>query len=333
MKRNWLRLVLIIASLLVIIYYIGPRPVMPAYDPLLPVVPQDAAKLEQYVAAREARHHLKPGNEARLLWNDSTHNKTPYSIIYLHGFSASPMEGNPVYLDMAKRYGCNLFVSRLDGHGIDTTEPLLHMTAEGLWNDAKEALAIGKEIGSRVIIVSTSTGGTLALKLAATYPNDVYALVNMSPNIEINNNLAFLANNPWGLQLARLVSHGDYHNSGDTSKAEAAYWYTRYRLEAVSELQNLLETAMVPATFHKVKQPVLDLYYYKDAIHQDSTVRVDAILRMHRQLGTPDSLKAAVAIPGAHSHVMGCYLTSGDIPGVEKAIDQFVEGPLKLIPR
>jgi pimeloyl-ACP methyl ester carboxylesterase len=332
MKSNWLRISLIVISILVIIYYLGPRPATPRYDPLLPAVPQQSRALEQYVSAKEHQHKLKPDNEARVVWYDSLHRKTPYSVVYLHGFSASQEEGDPVHRDFAKRYGCNMYLSRLDGHGLDTSEPLLTMTATGLWNDAKEALSIGKALGEKVILVTCSTGSTLGLKLAATYPNDIFALINMSPNIAINNDLAFLSNNPWGLELARLVCKGKYRESVPDNTEVGKYWYTKYRLEAVSELQNLLETTMEPSTFRAVKQPALNLYYYKDETHQDQTVRVSAILDMQKQLGTAPTLKEAVPVPNAGAHVMGCYLTGKDIPSVEKAIDSFAERTLGLLP-
>jgi pimeloyl-ACP methyl ester carboxylesterase len=326
-----LRISLVIIALLITAYYLGPRPANPVYDPKYPQVPPDAGGLERYVLHREAQHRVKPDNEARIIWHDTSHSRTPFAVVYLHGFSASQEEGNPVHLDFAKKYGCNLYLSRLDGHGLDTTEPLLTMTASGLWQDAKEALAIGKSLGEKVILMGTSTGGTLALQLAATYPDDVYAVINLSPNIEINNDMAFLANNPWGLQLARMVMKGDYNQSHDPDPQRNQYWYTRYRLEAVGELQELLETTMLPETFEKIRQPVLNLYYYKDEQHQDPTVRVAAILKMEQELGTPDSLKEAVAIPEAGSHVIGCYLTSKDVAGVERVVDQFAVSKLGLI--
>jgi pimeloyl-ACP methyl ester carboxylesterase len=333
MKRKWLRIALAAIAILAIVYWFGPEPVAPGYDTSLPAVPSDPAALEQYVQAKEARHLLKPDNEARIVWQDSTHRKTPYSIVYLHGFSASRKEGDPVVNDFARRYGCNLYLSRLDGHGIDTSEPLLTMTAAGLWRDAKEALSIGRSLGDKVIIAGTSTGGTLALKLAAEYPEQVYAVVNMSPNIAINDPLAFMANNPWGLQLARWVKDGLYnHTDGENDPEISRYWYTRYRLEAVSELQSLLETTMTKTTFKKIKQPILNLYYYKDEAHQDPTVKVAAILEMEKELGTPQDRKAAVAIPGAGAHVLGSSLTSRDVPGVEHAIYRFTEDILKLKP-
>ncbi|MCW3466831.1 alpha/beta hydrolase [Chitinophaga nivalis] len=332
MKQRWLRISLLIIAVLAVIYFSGPAPASPVFDHNLPPVPQEAGALMQYVQQREAAHRLKPDNEARIIWHDTTHRKTPYAVVYLHGFSASQKEGDPVHLDFARRFGCNLYLSRLDGHGIDTSDPLLHMTAAGLWKDAEAALSVGKALGDKVILMTTSTGGTLGLMLAAAYPNDVYALINMSPNIAINDKLAFLVNDHWGLQLARLVSKGDFRQTREEDPVRAQYWNSDYRLEAVVQLQNLLEAGMHAATFNKIHQPVLNMYYYKDAQHQDPTVRVSAILQMTQQLGTPDSLKIAVPIPGAGGHVLGSSLISKDIPAVERTVNAFAQEKLKMIP-
>src|SRR5690606_38457319 len=123
-----------------------------------------------------------------------------------------------------------------------------------LWNSAKEALAIGQKIGKKVILMSTSTGGTLALRLAATYPDQVHALINMSPNVAINDPAAFILNNPWGLQIARMVMGGNYRDTGATEE-ESKYWNAKYRIEAIVQLQELLETTMTPETFRSVTQP------------------------------------------------------------------------------
>lgn len=323
MKRRWFRICLIVTSALLVVYLLGPKPATPTYPKHMPAVPQQPDSLDAYIRHREAALPVKPDNEARIVWADSLHEKTPFSIVYLHGFSASQEEGNPVHREVAKVFHCNLYLSRLDQHGLRSDSPLLHMTAEGLWADAQEALAIGKAIGEKVVIISTSTGGTLALKLAAEYPDDVYALVNMSPNIAINDKFAFLANNHWGLQLARLITGGDYREGHDTNAIRNRYWNNRYRLEAVVQLEELLETTMTKETFAKVKQPVLNLYYYKDEQHQDPTVKVSAILAMEKQLGTPPGQKAAIPIPGAGAHVLGSWLTSNAVPDVLRTIDSF----------
>ena len=207
-------------------------------------------------------------------------------VVYLHGFSASQMEGDPTHRRFAKEFGCNLFLARLADHGVDTTEALLLYTPDRSWESAKEALAIGTKLGDKVILMSTSTGGTLALKLAAEYPEKVFALINLSPNIALRNGAAFIANDPWGLQIARLVVDGDY-NVTDATEEESKYWNKKYRLEAVSQLEELVESTMTKDLFQRIKQPSLSLYYYKNEEEQDPQVRVSAMLKMNEQLATP----------------------------------------------
>ena len=303
------------------IYFLGPAPKPPMYD-LAPIVVPAGAALESYVAANEAQHKIKPNNEARIAWHDSTKQKTAYSVVYLHGFSASQIEGDPVHRRLAKDFGCNLYLSRLADHGIDTTETLLLFTADRLWESAKQALAIGKQIGDKVILVSTSTGGTLALMLATYYPDDVYALINMSPNIAINDPAAFLLNDPWGLQIARIVLGGKYRITG-ASEEHAKFWNKKYRLESLVQLEELIETTMTKELFQKVTQPSLTLYYYKNETEQDPEVKVSAMLKMNEQLATPDNLKEAIAFPNAGVHVIGCSMTSNDVEGVYSAIKKF----------
>jgi len=315
--------------LILVIYLIGPTPSTPQYNNELPQVPTDPYQLESYILENESRHKIKPDNEARIIWFDSTNRKTSYSVIYLHGFSASQEEGDPVHTNFAKRFGCNLYLPRLADHGVDTTEQLLYFTADRLWASTKEALAIGQAIGEKVIVISTSTGGTVALMLAAEFPERVHALINMSPNIAINDPSAFMLNDPWGLQIARLVLGSQYQEIKYTPERQQ-YWNGKYRLEAVTQLEELVETKMTNSTFSKVTQPSLTLYYYKDEKNQDPTVKVSAMLRMHDQLGTPDNMKKAVAIPEAGAHVIGSHLVSKDLESVENAVNLFAVEQLGL---
>jgi pimeloyl-ACP methyl ester carboxylesterase len=321
-RRIWW---LLIPVLLVIFYISGPRPATPVYSPVMPVVPADPAGLEAYIHDGEAQHRIKPDNEARIVWADSSRRKTPYVIVYLHGFSASQGEGDPIHRYLAKRYGCNLFLSRLAEHGIDTSEAMANLTADNYWASAQQALTIGKQLGDKVILVGTSTGGTLALQLAAAYPDQVAALVLMSPNIAINDPNAWLLNDHWGLQIAHLVTGSNYIISKDDyGPVWRQYWYPKYRSEAVVALEELLETTMNPTTFGKVKQPVGLFYYYKDNVHQDSTVKVSAELSMFDELGTSDALKYKEAIPEAGTHVIGSSLRSRDVGSVKKGIVHFL---------
>lgn len=326
-KKKW---ALLIPVVLIVAYTAGPNPSTPVYTKDLPAVPAEPLALTQYIQQREAAHHLKPDNEARIIWaNDSLKTKTEYALVYLHGFTASQAEGDPVHRNIAKKFGCNLYLSRLAEHGIDTTEPMINLTAENYWASAKEALAIGRQLGNKVILVGCSTGGTLALKLAADYP-EIASLVLLSPNIEINDPNAWLLNNPWGLQIARMVTGSKYLDSKDTRDIYRKYWTYHYRIEAAVALEELLETTMNKETFKQVTQPVLLLYYYKDKVHQDSTVKVSAMQDMFKALGTPEGKKRKVAMPEAGDHVIGSYIRSKDVEGVEREVEKFMRETLGL---
>jgi pimeloyl-ACP methyl ester carboxylesterase len=326
-KRWWL----LIPVLLIVIYVLGPSPAAPVYNKTMPAVPSDPAALENYVSSREAGHHLKPDNEARIVWADSSRKKTPWAIVYLHGFSASQGEGDPVHRYIASKFGCNLYLPRLAEHGIDTVDAMANLTPDNYWESARDALAVGRQLGDKVILMGTSTGGTFALQLAATYPEMVSALVLMSPNIAINDPTAWILNDHWGLQIAHLVTKSDYIVSEDKfGPRYRQYWYLKYRTEAVIALEELLETTMNEKTFSKVTQPVGLFYFYKDEVRQDSTVKVSASLSMFDELATPPALKYKEAIPEAGTHVIGSSIRSHDVEGVKKGVVHFLSEIVKV---
>lgn len=315
--------------ILIVVYFLGPQPARPKLSTDLPAVPAAPAALEQYINANEAKHKLKPDNEARIRWlYDSLKEKTEYAVVYLHGFSASQEEGDPVHYSFAQKFGCNLYLARLEDHGVDTTEPLANFTADRYWNSAKEAYAIGKQLGKKVILMSTSTGGTLALKLCAEYP-EIAANIMLSPNIAINDGNAWMLNNHWGQQIAELAE-GKHRIIDDTTALYAQYWNNRYVTKSLVQLEELIECTMKESTFRKVKQPSLLLYYYKDKKHQDPVVKVSAMKRMFNQLATPENLKRQIAVPNAGDHIIGSYVRSKDIQTVQEECDKFAMEVLKL---
>jgi esterase/lipase len=323
---KWLGIILL---LLIIVYFLGPRPASPKFTKDMPTVPATPISLENYIKGVETKHKLKPDNEARIIWqNDSLKQPTEYAVVYLHGFSASQEEGDPVHKEFAKKFGCNLYLARLDAHGIDTADALASFTADGYWNSAKEAYAIGKQLGKKVILLSTSTGGTVALKLCVEYP-EIAANIMLSPNIAINDPNAWLLNNHWGLQIAHIVT-GKHRTVEDTTAIYAQYWNNRYSTTSLVQLEELLESTMKQSTFEQVKQPTLMLYYYKDEDHQDDVVKVSAMKRMFGQLSTPENLKRQVALPNTANHVLGSPIKSKDVASVQWECEKFAIDILKL---
>jgi esterase/lipase len=320
---RFLKIVILSILALFVIYFLGPQPPKPVLNDVLPAV-ASIDTLDSYITAMEAPHKIKPNNQAKIIWADSSKSQTEYALVYLHGFSASQMEGDPVHQNIDKQFNCNLYLARLAEHGIDTTEDLMNLTADQYWESAKLAYAIGKQIGKKVILMSTSTGGTLALQLASVYP-EIAGLILYSPNIEVFNPSAPLLDNPWGLQIGRAVLKSNYVDIKYKDSAYPKYWNSHYRIEAVVALQNLLEATMTEATFKKIHQPTLALYYYKDEAHQDNVVKVKAIQKMMQQIATPANLKMEMAIPNAGNHVIASPIVSNDIVSVEKATAKFMK--------
>ena len=112
MYMRWLKGIGFVVVLLLIIYVAGPNPATPQYNGTIPNVPA-LGQLENFIAGNERSHKLRPDNEARIVWaDDSLKQKTACSIVYLHGFSASQAEGDPIHRNVAKAFGCNLYLAR-----------------------------------------------------------------------------------------------------------------------------------------------------------------------------------------------------------------------------
>ena len=314
-----------------IVYLAGPKFPKPILNNKLPEINVQANEVENYVRLKESKLKIKPDNESRIMWaNESLKNKTTFCLLYLHGYAACWYEGSPGNLDFAKRYGMNFYAPLLAEHGIETPEPLIDMTPDRLYESAKEALVLAHSLGEKVIIMGTSTGCTLGLKLEADFPELIDGLILLSPNVALFDPATVVLDKPWGLQIARLIMKGNSRNLKTKYSEECQYWNCKQRLEALVYLQQLVKSTMKKETFAKVNRPVFMAYYYKDKAYQDSTVKVDAMLKMFDQLGTPINLKQKVAFPEAGCHPIGCKLLSGAWKDIEIASYQFAEEKLGL---
>ncbi len=328
--KRIIKILVVFILIVVISYLLGPKVSKPTLDRTLPIITENLIQLENTIVEKEASFPVKTGNESKIIWYDSIPSKTPYSIVYLHGWSASREEGAPLHTEIANYFGFNAYLPRLSGHGLNEKEPMKNITADAIINSAKEAIAIAKKIGKKVIIMGTSTGGTLALHLAGGDP-DIAGLLLFSPNVEIYDKNAKLLSGPWGLQLARIVKNGDYHEF-KASDLKKRYWTSKYRIEALTHLQALIDNTMIEETFSRITQPTFVGYYYKNEEEQDKVISVNALLKMFETLETNESLKRKIAFPNVGDHVMTSYITSKDLPSVKKETIKFMEEILKLKP-
>jgi len=335
MKKLLFRFVKVLLGLIVlmvIVYLLGPKAAIPQVD-ITPIsVNTNLVALEKEINDSEKLHlNLRKDNEARIVWAEASQKKkTPYSVVYLHGFSASQGEGAPMHEDFAKRYGCNLFLARLYGHGLNEEEALLDWTGEKFIESAKNAIAIGEQLGEKVILMGTSTGCTAALLLASKNPK-IHSLINYSPNIDIANKDAWLLTRQWGLQLGRFVNGSNYNSWVPNEGTDNLVTY-KYRLEAAIALKTLLDAEMIEENFSKITQPLFMGYWYKNEEIQDDVVSVNRMLEMYDQLGTPEAKKRKIAFDDATNHVLASPLWNENFETVKKETFDFAEEILGLVP-
>ena len=303
MKKILMGLIALIA-----LYLVGPQPKAPLLNasPTWTSIPDSMRQISSFIRGKELENkELKPGNEAKIIWADSLKpQKTKYAFLYVHGFSASQMEGDPVHRQVAAAFNGNLVLARVAGHGEKTSDRTLgNVTADDYYASVENYLAIAKKVGQEVIVMGTSFGGAMTVYLASKHP-EIKAIILYGPCIEVADPSATLLDNPWGLQLARLIKGGDYNEIPTKNKAHDAYWNLHYRFEAVVEMQNFLTHTMNKEVFSQVKIPVLLTYYYKDEAHQDQVVSVKAMQKMFPELGTSSALKREIAFPESGDHVI-----------------------------
>ncbi|MFS4494047.1 alpha/beta hydrolase [Maribacter sp. 2308TA10-17] len=330
LKRFFVVLVTLML-LLAVVYFAGPRVAKPDLNSKLPEITKDLVVLDRNIQQKEdAISNIKPDNHSQIVWFDSVPKKTEYAFLYLHGWSASHEEGAPLHEQLGKRYGANVYLPRLAGHGLQEKEAMLDLTATELFDSAKEALAVAKQLGEKVIVMGTSTGGTLALYIASQHP-EIESLLLYSPNVAMKDESAKLLSGPWGIQLAKVVTGKDYHEF-EADSIKQNYWTTKYRLEALTHLQVLMDEMMLPEVFAEVKQPTFMGYYYKNEEEQDNVVSVPALLEMYDQLGVDAKRKRKVAFPEVKDHVMTSHITSKDFESVKMETVRFLEEVLLLQP-
>ena len=259
------KIALVVLAILVVAFLLGPRPDTAetmSFDPS--TVGPD---LDAYLAESEASFSdIREGLHKEIIWADpGSKTKTPVSIVYLHGYSASRVEIDPVPQNVARALGANLYYTRLAGHG-RSGDAMAEAKLTDWFDDTAEALEIGKRLGDKVLVLSVSTGGTLAT-WAASQPElaaKIDVLVMLSPNYAVHGAPIWLLNMPWGETLLPLIL-GAERSWEPRNEGQAHGWTTRYPSKAVFPMGALLKvvSGIDPAT---LKVPALFIFSMQDKV-------------------------------------------------------------------
>jgi esterase/lipase len=249
-----------IVATAVAVFFLGPR-VDLARHPRPFSLPKD---VEGYLARTEGQFDdIAPGAEKSIVWAGAKRAKTPFAIVYLHGFSATRQETFPLCDLVAARLGANLHYTRLTGHGRGG-RALAEATVSDWLNDAAEAFAIGERLGDKVIVIGTSTGGTLATWLALQPHSTLHACVLLSPNFAPRDPNATVLTWPWARQLVPVVFDPVRRRTA-ASPEEQRYWTTEYPTVALLPMMGLVKL-VADAPLEDVRVPVLAIFSPEDRV-------------------------------------------------------------------
>ena len=238
-------------------------------DSSVPAATQD---LNDYLKQQESRfNNIIPNTEKNIVWANGNQQATEYSIVYLHGFSATRQEIEPVPRILANRLNANIFYTRLSGHG-RTGQSLALASSEDWLEDARQAWEIGSRLGEKVIILSVSTGGTLSTWISAQpFAKDLYAQIMISPNFDVADKSAHILTWPMGLTMAKWLV-GAERGYEPATPEQALYWTTRYPLEASKHLMELVDT-VAAIDKNSISAPTLIIYSPNDRVIDTQAVR------------------------------------------------------------
>lgn len=222
--------------------------------------------LEAYLAKSEQRFSdITPGSAKSIHWAGAPGAKTALAIVYIHGFSATAAEIRPVPDQVAKALGANLFYTRLAGHG-RIGEAMAEASAGDWIEDMAEAMAIGRALGDRVLVIGTSTGATLAA-IAATDPvlsQDMAGIVMISPNFRVASTAAMILDLPFARAWAPLVA-GRTRSFAPVNDGHAAHWTTSYPTLALFPMAALLREAR-GLDYATARMPLLEIHSPDDQV-------------------------------------------------------------------
>lgn len=272
--------------LLLIVVACGLLWLLGPYEPADLTAEFDASTLDGgvdvYLAAQEARFDdITEGVQKQVVWAGEAEVKTPLSILYVHGFSATAQEIRPVPDEVAEALGANLIYTRLRGHGRPGAA-LAEATVGGWMNDVAEGLAIARKTGDKVLVISTSTGGTLmgAAAVDQAMMQDVAGVVFISPNFALNNPVAPLLTWPAARYWLPLLA-GENRDWEPRNEDHGTYWTTSYPSVAVMPMGALIK-AVDALDLSEVNTPALFIYATADEV-----VRADVTKAVSAEWGGP----------------------------------------------
>ena len=237
----------------------------------------DLSNVEKQIKIDEAAvPKLRQNIGKKILWAGKSSQKTPLSIVFIHGFSATRVELSPVIEEVAKSIGANVFFTRLTGHGQDGIA-LSDATFSDWITDTNEAIRIGEVIGDEVILIGSSTGCSL-IHCILEVQKKVKSVIYVSPNFGPSSYKGHFLRLPGAKWFIPLIL-GNEHSFTPKNSEHARCWTTRYPTKALFPVKDAVVAASL-VNHSKIKLPIL--FWFSD---YDKVVSPKATRRIISKMG------------------------------------------------
>ena len=205
---------------------------------------------------------LRPGTEKKVLWAQGNGVKSKISIVFIHGFSASRVEIDPVIDLIAAELNTNVYFTRLRGHGQDG-KALGEATYDQLLDDTIEAIEIGKSIGDDLVLIGCSTGCSL-IHIALDQSHDIKAAIYISPNFGPKPIKGQALRIPGAKLLVPLV-FGQEHSFVAKNDEYTTCWTTKYPTKALFTIKTTV-VASHQVDHQAIKTPIMMWFSDEDIV-------------------------------------------------------------------
>lgn len=285
------------------VFFLGPTNHFGPDQPAAREAPPAIHLLDDWLAQQEAAFpDIRPGLQRQVVWHGLPGERTPWSVVYVHGFASSWQDTAPLAEQVAQQLGANLYHARLTGHG-RTSDALAEATVQDWLADTIEAKTIGQRLGERVVFIGFSTGATLGTWLGKRPEGEaVETFVFLSPNYGPRDKRAELINQPWGMRLA-LFLEGETFTQYAGADAQSHAWTLVYPTRTLFPMMALVKHVR-HTDLSTFIAPVLVLYSERDQV-----VDAQEILTLFPRLGSERKTLMAVD----YSEAPDQHVLAGDL--------------------
>jgi len=258
--------------LLIVVFFAGPRSTIDyqafkqseRVSELKKIREMSVDEINEYFSKIDVnKPHLNVELKSRILWPNGKVQRYSNAVLFLHGFSASPLELTPLTEKLSTDFHVPVVSPLFSGHGQDA-DAMSSVKAEDWLFESLRAYEISKKIADHVDVIGSSTGATLAYIISAMGDAQFKHMVFLSPNFGPKDSRSELITGPWSQLITNLIQ-GPYYSWEAASELQGKRWLTRMSSRVLPEMMSLVKFGR-ELSGQKISSKCLMLYTPHDTV-------------------------------------------------------------------